>query len=70
MCNEKETYIEKTLGNNTKEFKVIINQHIFDCETGVSTCKNPRDVFYCGIKNNCLQEPLFSLNILRLNKRD
>ena len=35
MCNEKETYIEKTLGHNTKGFKVTTNQHIFDCETGI-----------------------------------
>ena len=41
MCNEKETYIEKILGDNTKAFNVTINQHIFDCETGVSTCKFP-----------------------------
>ena len=67
MCNEKEKYVEKTLADNTKGFKVTINQHIFDCETRVSTCKFSDDVFYCGIKNNCLQEPRFSLNVLRLN---
>ena len=36
MCNEKETYIGKTIGDNTKGFKVRINQHISDCKTGVS----------------------------------
>ena len=71
MCNEKEIYIRKTIGDNTKEFKVRINQHIFDCKTGVSTCKFPRHVYDCGIKNNCLEEPFFILNImLRLNKSD
>ena len=69
MCNEKETYIGKTKGDNTKGFKVRINQHISDCKTGDSTCKFPRHVYDCGIKNNCLEEPFFSLNImLRLNK--
>ena len=35
MCNEKETYIGKTIRDNTRGFKVTINQHIFDCKTGV-----------------------------------
>ena len=71
MCNEKQTYIEKTIGDNTKGFKVRINQHISDCKTGDSTCKFPRHVYDCGIKNNCLEEPFFSLNImLRLNKSE
>ena len=69
MCNEKETYIGKTKGDNTKGFKVRINQHISDSKTG--DCKFPRHVCDCGIKNNCLEQPFFSLNImLRLNKRD
>ena len=71
MCNEKETYIGKTKRDNTKPFKVKINQHISDCETGDSTCKFPHQVYDCGIKNNCLEEPFVSLNImLRLNKSD
>ena len=41
MCNKKETYIWKTIGDNAKGFKVRINQHICDCKTGVSTCKFP-----------------------------
>ena len=36
MCNEKETYIGKTIRDNTKGSKVRINQHISDCKTGVS----------------------------------
>ena len=71
MCNEKETYIEKTIRDNTKGFKVRIDQHISDCKPEVSTSKFPRHVYDCGIKNNCLEEPFFSLNImLRLNKSD
>ena len=71
MCNKKETYIGKTKGHNTNGFKVRINQHISDCKTGDSTCKFPRHVYDCGIKNDCLEEPSFSLNImLRLNKSD
>ena len=45
LCNEKETYIDKTLGDNTKGFKVTINQHIFDCETEISASEFPLDVF-------------------------
>ena len=60
----------KTIGDNTKGFKVRINQHISECKTGVSTYEFPRHVYDCGIKNNCLQEPFFSLNMLRLNKND
>ena len=71
MCNEKETYIGKTIGDNSKGFKVRINQHISDCKTRVSTCKFPRHVYDCGIKNNCLEEQFFSLNImLQLNTSD
>ena len=37
----------------------------------ISTCKFPRHVYDCGINNNFLEEPFFSLNImLRLNKSD
>ena len=71
MCNQKETYIGKTIGDNTKGFKVRINQHIADCKTDVSTCKVPCHVYNCGIKNNFLEELFFSLNImLRLNTSD
>ena len=37
ICNEKEPYIRKTIRDNTKGFKVKINQHISDSKTGVST---------------------------------
>ena len=45
MCNEKETYIGKTIGNNTNGFKVRINHHISDCNTSVSTCQFPRHLY-------------------------
>ena len=71
VCNEKETYIGKTIGDDTKGFKVRVNQHISDCKIKISTCKFLRHVCDCGIKNKCLKEPFFSLNImLRLNKSD
>ena len=71
MCNGKETYIGKTIGNITTGFKGRINQHIHESKTGISTCKFPRHVFSCGTKNNCLNEPFFSLDImLRLNQSD
>ena len=71
MCNKKGTYIGKTIRDNTKGFKVRINQNISDCKTGVWTCKFPRHVYDCGIKNSCLEDPFFSLNImLQLNKSD
>ena len=70
-CATKKKHTGKTIGDNTKGFKVRINQHISDCKTGVSTCKFPRHVYDCGIKNNCLEEPFFSLNnMLQLNKKD
>ena len=34
MCNKKEIYIGKTIGDNSKEFEIRINQHIFDFKTG------------------------------------
>ena len=71
MCKEKNIYIGKTNWNNTKGFKIRINQHIFDCKTRDSTCKFQHHVYDCGIKNDCLEEPFFSRNIMsRLNKSD
>ena len=32
FCNEKEAYIGKTIGNNTKGFKVRRNKHISNCK--------------------------------------
>ena len=64
------TFIGETKGDNTR-FQFGINPHISDCKTGDSTCKFPRHVFDCNIKNNCIEEPFFSLNtMLRLNKND
>ena len=37
MCNEKETYIGKTIGRNTKGFKVRINQQISEGFQNVSS---------------------------------
>ena len=34
MCNKKETYIGKTIRDNTKGFKVRINQHNFGVRQG------------------------------------
>ena len=64
MCNQKETYIRKTIGDSPKWFEVRINQHISDSKTGDSTCNFPRHVYECGIKNNCFEEPFLSLNIM------
>ena len=72
-CNEKGTFWEnkRRQHDNAKWFKVRINQHISDCKTGDSTCKFLHHICYCGIKNNCLEEPFISLNImLWLNKSD
>ena len=44
----------KTIGDNKKELQVRINQHIYDCKTGISTCKFPCHVYHCVIKNYCL----------------
>ena len=60
----KETYIEKTIGDNVVGFKIRINQHISDCRTRTSTCKFPIHVYHCAMKNKCLKEPYFQLNIM------
>ena len=64
-------YIWKTIGDNTKGFKVRINQHISYFKTGISTCQFLRHVQNCGVKNNCLEEQFSSLNIVsQLGKCD
>ena len=69
--DEKETYIGKTIEDKKKGFKVRRNQHISDCRKEDATCKFLRRLYDCGINNNCLEKPFFSLNIiLRLNKSD
>ena len=50
MCEKKETYIGKTVGDNIVGFKSKMNQHISDSSTGVSTCKFPIHVYKCGLK--------------------
>ena len=64
MCDHKETYIGKTVRDNVVGFKSRISQHISDCRTGVSTCKFPIHVYHCDIKNKCLKELCFQLNIM------
>ena len=59
MCELKETYIGDVVG-----FKSRINQHIIDFRTGTSTCKFPINVYHCAMKNKCLKEPYFQLNIM------
>ena len=57
--------------NNSRPCEVRINHHISDFRTEISTCKFPLHVYDCGITNNCIEEPFFSLSIiLRPNKSD
>ena len=64
MCDHKERYIGKTVGDNIVDFKNRINQHISDCRTGTSTCKFPIPVYHCAMKNKCLKKLYFQLNIM------
>ena len=64
MCNHRTTYIGKTVGDLAVGFKSRMNQHISECRDGISTCKFPRHVHNCGIKNNRLKEPFFEINIM------
>ena len=62
MCDHKETYIGKTVGDNVVGFKSRINQHISDCRTGTCTSKFPIHAYHCAMKIKCLKEPYFQLN--------
>ena len=64
MCKKKETYIGKTVGDNIVGFKSRMNQHISDSRTGGSTCKFPIHIYKGGLKNKCLSEPFFKINIM------
>ena len=64
MCVHKETYIGKTVGDNIVGFKSRINQHISGCRTGTSTSKFLIQVYYCAMKNKCLKEQYFQLNVM------
>ena len=60
MWEDKETYIEKSVGDNFVGFKSRINQHISDCRTGISTCKFPIQVYHCVMKNKSLKSHIFN----------
>ena len=64
MCDHRETYTGKIVGDNVVGFKSRINQHISDCRTGTSTCKFPTHVHHCAMKDKCLKETYFQLNII------
>ena len=64
MCEKKETYIRKTIGDNIVGFKSRMNQHINDSRTGVSTCKFPIRVCKCGLKNKYLNETFFEIIVM------
>ena len=64
MCDHKETYIGKTVGDIVIGFKSRINQDINDCRTVTSTCKFLIHVYHCAMKNKCLKQPYFQLNII------
>ena len=57
-------HIGKMVGDNIIGFNNIINQHISDCRTGISTCKFPIHVYHSAMKNKCLTEPYFQWNIM------
>ena len=42
-----ETYIGKTIGDQIHGFKTIMNSHITESRSGVSTCKFSIHVFSC-----------------------
>ena len=54
----------KTFGDNIVGFKSRINQHISDSTTGISKCKFLMHVYKCGLKNKCLNEPFFEINVM------
>ena len=64
MCKKKGTYIRKTVGDNIVRFKSRMNQHSSDSRTGDSTCKFPIHVYKCDLKNKCLNEPIFEINVM------
>ena len=70
MCKPKETYIGKTVGDNTVGFKSRINQRKSDSRTGDSTCKFPIHVDKCGLKNKCLNEQFFENNDFETEKQE
>ena len=65
MCKKKETYIEKTVGDNIVGFKSRMNQHISENRTGDLTYNFPIHVYKCGLKKKiCLNEPFFETNVM------
>ena len=64
MCKKKKTYIGKTVGDNIVGYRSRMNQDTSNSKTGNSTCKFPIHVYKYGLKNKCLNEPLFEINVM------
>ena len=64
MCKKKKTYIGKTVGDNIVGYRSRMNQNTSNSKTGDSTCKFPIHVYKYGLKNKCLNEPLFEINVM------
>ena len=68
MCKKKETYIGNTVGDNIVGFKSRMNQHISDSRTEDSRFKFPIHVYKYGLKNKCLNELFFEINVMMTMK--
>ena len=53
MCDHKDIYIGKTVGDTVVGFKSRINQHISGCRTEISTCRFPMHIYHCAMKSTC-----------------
>ena len=64
MCETKEPYFRKTVGDNIVGLKSRMNQYISDNRTEVSTCKFSIHVYKFGLKIKCLNEPFFEIKFI------
>ena len=64
MCDHKETYMVKSVGENVVGFKSRFNQEISDCRTDITTWKFSIHVHRGATNIECLKEPYFQLNIM------
>ena len=59
-----ETYIGKTIDDHIHDFKTLMNSHITETRSGVSTYSFPIHVFNCSqINNKQLEEPVLYMCI-------
>ena len=64
MCSKRARCIGQSIGDNIVGCKSGINQHIkLFSNRDVKSCKFPKHIYECGVKNKCLNDLFLKLKL-------